>query len=181
MWNLSSDQGNLGSFFFTTVRLVWYAHLASNFNVSLPYMQIKTLRVRESKFGQALVVETYARAGGYILGFRVDPKEKLEEAYKELSNLHVIFSTTPNFGVEFSVESETAPIQQLLQPKVEEDVEITEEDIDTHAIAAYYVDGADGVDDDSNRQENIQFDTRIGLAIEALQPGITLESLWKVV
>ena len=40
VWNLSSEQGNLGSFFFTNVRVVWHANSAANFNVSLPYMQI---------------------------------------------------------------------------------------------------------------------------------------------
>jgi Bardet-Biedl syndrome 5 protein len=40
VWNLSSEQGNLGSFFLTNVRLVWHANLATNFNVSLPFMQI---------------------------------------------------------------------------------------------------------------------------------------------
>jgi len=68
VWNLSSDQGNLGTLFLTNVRVVWHATLASNFNVSLPYMQIKANRVRDSKFGRALVIETFTRAGGYILG-----------------------------------------------------------------------------------------------------------------
>jgi hypothetical protein len=40
VWNLSSEQGNLGAFFLTNVRIVWHANLANNFNVSLPYMQI---------------------------------------------------------------------------------------------------------------------------------------------
>jgi hypothetical protein len=40
VWNLSSEQGNLGSFFLTNVRVVWHANLATNFNVSLPFMQI---------------------------------------------------------------------------------------------------------------------------------------------
>ena len=40
VWNLSSDQGNLGSFLMTNVRIVWYAQLATNFNVSIPFMQI---------------------------------------------------------------------------------------------------------------------------------------------
>jgi hypothetical protein len=40
VWNLSSEQGNLGVFFLTNVRIVWHALLAANFNVSLPYMQI---------------------------------------------------------------------------------------------------------------------------------------------
>lgn len=40
VWNLSSDQGNLGSFLITNVRIVWHAQLATNFNVSIPFMQI---------------------------------------------------------------------------------------------------------------------------------------------
>ncbi|KAL4172021.1 hypothetical protein KRP22_007196 [Phytophthora ramorum] len=51
VWNLSSDQGNLGTFFVTNVRIVWHANLAENFNVSIPYMQINSARIRGSKFG----------------------------------------------------------------------------------------------------------------------------------
>lgn len=40
VWNLSSEQGNLGTFFFTNVRVVWHANLAVNFNVSLPWMMM---------------------------------------------------------------------------------------------------------------------------------------------
>ena len=40
VWNLSSDQGNLGTFIITNVRLVWFANLAENFNVSIPYLQM---------------------------------------------------------------------------------------------------------------------------------------------
>ena len=46
VWNLSSDQGNLGTFFLTNIRIVWFANLASNFNVSLPYMQGTPLQRR---------------------------------------------------------------------------------------------------------------------------------------
>ena len=51
-WNLSSDQGNLGQFFVTNVRLVWHANLAQNFNVSVPYMQMKSVKIKDSKFGK---------------------------------------------------------------------------------------------------------------------------------
>ena len=68
VWNLSSEQGNLGTFFVTNVRLVWHANLVETFNVSIPYMQIASVRVRKSKFGQALVVETHSSSGGYMLG-----------------------------------------------------------------------------------------------------------------
>ncbi len=45
------------------------------------------MRVRESKFGQALVIETSPASGGYILGFKVDPKETLDYVHKEISSL----------------------------------------------------------------------------------------------
>eukprot|EP01112_Ceratiomyxa_fruticulosa_P009754 TRINITY_DN2556_c0_g2_i3.p1 TRINITY_DN2556_c0_g2~~TRINITY_DN2556_c0_g2_i3.p1 ORF type:complete len:235 (+),score=20.31 TRINITY_DN2556_c0_g2_i3:263-967(+) len=53
VWNLSSDQGSLGTFFLTNVRLVWHANLAENFNVSIPFLQMKSIRVRDSKVGLA--------------------------------------------------------------------------------------------------------------------------------
>lgn len=40
VWNLSSDQGNLGCFVVTNIRIVWYADANETFNISLPYMQI---------------------------------------------------------------------------------------------------------------------------------------------
>lgn len=40
IWNLSSDQGNLGTFIITNIRLIWYADINDTFNISLPYMQI---------------------------------------------------------------------------------------------------------------------------------------------
>lgn len=178
VWNLSSDQGNLGTFYMTNVRLVWHANLAANFNVSLPYMQIKIIRVRESKFGPALVVETFARAGGYILGFRIDPNERLEAVNKEVGRFHQVFSTSPIFGVEYELEAETTPVvQPMAQPRVEEDVELIEEQEDSHAVAAYYV---EGVDEEDHNQEII-FDNRIGLAVESMQEGVTLDLLWRVV
>ncbi len=116
VWNLSSDQGNLGCFFVTNVRVVWFATMAENFNVSIPYLQMVScsqlalartvstrahflpslcilslsskcvswssfrqavLRIRESRFGPAMVIETSQRSGGYVLGFRIDPVEAL--------------------------------------------------------------------------------------------------------
>ena len=48
------------------------------------------------------MIESSEMSGGYVLGFRVDPTEKLEQVYKEISSLHTIYSETPIFGVEYS-------------------------------------------------------------------------------
>lgn len=146
VWNLSSDQGNLGTFFLTNVRIVWHANLATNFNVSLPYMQVKSIRARDSKFGKALVIETFARAGGYILGFRIDSKEKLEEVLQEVNSLYNVYSSCPVFGVEFTVEAEAPSVKELMQPQVHEDTDLIEDNEDSHAAAhAYYAEGGGGI------------------------------------
>ena len=43
MWNLSSDQGNLGTMIVTNVRVVWYANMNELFNISIPFIQIATV------------------------------------------------------------------------------------------------------------------------------------------
>lgn len=51
----------------------------------------------------------------YYLGFRIDPPEKLEETFQELRNLHDIYSTCPDFGVDFVFESEAPQTDPLMQ------------------------------------------------------------------
>lgn len=43
VWNLSSDQGSLGTFVATNVRLVWFADMNEAFNISLPYLQVESV------------------------------------------------------------------------------------------------------------------------------------------
>jgi len=177
VWNLSSDQGNLGTFFITNVRLVWHANLAETFNVSIPYMQMKVVRVRDSKFGQALVVETSQRCGGYILGFRVDPVEQLQAVFQEVQSLHRVFSNTPIFGVDFTTEEKAAPLSELKVERQQDDVEIvdTENTADPHT--AYFADRGDA---QGQTQREIVFSSELGLAIEKLPEGVTAKSLWSV-
>lgn len=40
VWNLSSDQGSLGTFVVSNVRCAWFASMNEGFNISLPYIQI---------------------------------------------------------------------------------------------------------------------------------------------
>ncbi len=123
----------------TNIRLVWFANLAENFNVSMPYLQIKTARIRNSKFGPALVIETATSSGGYILGFRVDPEDKLVELFKEIKSLHTVFSINPIYGVEYTLEDKPASLDLLKQPRRLDDVEIVEDQSSSiDAFAAYY-------------------------------------------
>jgi len=55
--------------------------MSDNFNVSLPWVQVKCVRIRDSKFGTAFVIETSDFSGGYVLGFKVN---EVEEAFAEI-------------------------------------------------------------------------------------------------
>lgn len=45
IWNLSSDQGNLGVLIISNIRIVWFADMNETFNISLPYLQIQTVDI----------------------------------------------------------------------------------------------------------------------------------------
>lgn len=176
VWNLSSDQGNLGTFFITNVRVVWHANLAENFNASMPYLQMKSVRIRDSKFGPALVIETSPRSGGYILGFRVDPPDALDEIFKEIQSLHKVFSVNPIFGIDFTVEEKPPALSELKVHRKMDDVEIVGdgEDEAIDVFAAYYADGNKNLD-----REPVHC-AELGLAIEKLREGVTINQLWSI-
>lgn len=50
VWNLSSDQGSLGTLVVTNIRLVWFADMNENFNISLPYLQVDAVSILNPKF-----------------------------------------------------------------------------------------------------------------------------------
>lgn len=42
VWNLSSEAGNLGTFYISNCRVVWFSNMSNAFNVSIPYLQVTT-------------------------------------------------------------------------------------------------------------------------------------------
>jgi len=187
VWNLSSEQGNLGSFFITTFRVVWFSSMNENYNVSIPYLQISTVKVRDSKFGTALVIESSWRSGGYVLGFRIDPEDKVRTVAKEITKKIHLFMKSPVFGVQFSVESDKKETSSLSNKKtdserssIKEDVEI-DTSIKNDACVAYFAQNCfDTIELKTNERLSPVFCPELGLAIEPLQNDTTIESLWKL-
>lgn len=64
-------------------------------------MFFSQIKIRDSKYGQALVIQTLDTSSGYTLGFRVDPAARLVEVYKELDSLFSVYSVNPIFGVTY--------------------------------------------------------------------------------
>ena len=86
----------------------------------------KAIKVRDSKFGLALVIETTPavrctflmgvlkksfhacktskQSGNYVLGFKIDPEEKAKDIFKEITSLYKVYGMNPIFGVQFETE-----------------------------------------------------------------------------
>ncbi|KPP68433.1 Bardet-Biedl syndrome 5 protein-like, partial [Scleropages formosus] len=202
VWNLSSDQsflckGNLGTFFITNVRIVWHANMNESFNVSIPYLQIvcigcyfeicvhlynlflpfspkRSIRIRDSKFGLALVIESSQQTGGYVLGFKIDPMDKLQSTVKEINSLHKVYSANPNFGVDYEMEEKPQPLEERTVEQPPDDMDI-EPDEQTDVFTAYFADGS------KQQDREPVFSEELGLAIEKLKEGFTLQGLWEVI
>lgn len=97
--NVSKEQGHIGIFVVTNTRIVWYAAGTESLNVSVPYLQFTALRSQSSKFGQALVIETSSYAGNFVLGFRVDPVERLNRLYQEVGSMWKGWVAKPVLGM----------------------------------------------------------------------------------
>ncbi|KAF0978855.1 hypothetical protein FDP41_001925 [Naegleria fowleri] len=177
VWNLSAEQGNLGTFIVTNVRVVWFADLAENFNVSIPFLQIKNVSFRDSKFGKAFVIETNRSSGReFVLGFKVDPLERLNELFKEVSSLHQLFTDNPILGVEYQPEEKQASLEQLMVPKTTESIKYVGNKDTSDPLAPYYIDSSD-----KSSTTSIGFSEELGLACEELKDGMTIKKLWQCI
>lgn len=64
------------------------------------------VKIRDSKFGVAMVVETTKESGSYVLGFRIDPYEKMKDIVQEIHSLYQVYHASPTFGVDFELEDQ---------------------------------------------------------------------------
>lgn len=175
VWNLSSDQGNLGSLMTTNVRLVWFADVNETFNMSLPYLQVQSIELRNSKYGLALVITCKERGGGYILGFRIDPQDRLVGIYKELTSLHAVYTENPMFGVTYEKKKRQQAQGQLPEGEIEELDENQLKDINHH-FSAYIVDRSD-----KTEKPTPVYAAELGFAVEKPRDGLKLKDLFQVI
>ena len=82
--------------------------------------------------------------------------------------------------MDFTIEKEPENANALLQPKAQEDLELLDENQDVQAIAAFYSQTG-SAEDAEDKFQQITFDPKLGLAMENLVSGVTLEQLWRVI
>lgn len=58
-----------------------------------------------------MVLVVRPTSGGYVLGFRADPQERLKPLYNELTALHQAYNERPIFGLELNWDKEVRAMQ----------------------------------------------------------------------
>lgn len=149
------------------------------------------MRVRESKYGPALVIQTAETGGGYVLGFRIDPAERLNELFKELCSLHTIYGEQPNFGIQYNAQDarqrlaaaaeEAAQVPQFKVENFEELDQRQEREINTK-LNSYLAEGCLGNQSAANQEvrEDPVYCKELGFAMERIRDGYKLQDLWNV-
>ncbi|XP_017790163.1 PREDICTED: Bardet-Biedl syndrome 5 protein homolog [Habropoda laboriosa] len=171
IWNLSLEQGNIGTLIVTNIRLVWFADMNYQFNISIPYLIIANITIKDSKFGPSLVIASTETSGGYILGFRVNPIQKLHTLYKEILMILKTFEKCPVFGIDYTFEHQAA-LQQ--ESNVEQHSEIQDNQIEISNVFGYYF-------SEGSNQRKPSLSTYLGVAAEKPRETSTLPSLWELV
>ncbi|GAB1601145.1 Bardet-Biedl syndrome 5 protein homolog [Argonauta hians] len=171
VWNLSCDRGNLGVLYLTNIRAVWSAVTNKNFNINIPYLQMESVKIQPSKYGLALTISVSEQSGGYLMGFRVDPQEKLKEIAKEVHSLLQASNMSPNFGVTY--ENNKQDLVLAMEDETFGEIYSGEEDI-PDPLMTYLSDGTkmDGCE--------LEFCDHLKLAMEKLPSGITAQDLWNI-
>lgn len=112
-------------------------------------------------------------SGGYILGFRIDPEEKLAVISKELMSVFTVYAASPIYGVvyELGPGKEAERIQNFIEDS--DDVEEPRGEM-SNVLTAYLA------DEGHLKDRPLAFSSELGLAIESLKEGFTLNQLWEV-
>jgi Bardet-Biedl syndrome 5 protein len=177
VWNLSHEQGQLGKLLVTNVRIVWFAASNELFNISVPYYQMKSLSVKDTKFGKTMVVKTSKYSGAYTLGFRVDPPERAIKTMQRVNGLLSVYCIAPVFGVDFEQEEAPPELKDVTVDIREDDVEIIDQEDPGDVFAAYL---AEAKTEEGAVVRPPVYNDVLGLAIEELRPGTTLKHLWEI-
>lgn len=111
-----------------------------------------------------------------MLGFRIDPEDKLKNIFRELASLHSVYTKDPIYGVEFNWTQATQPEAPSSQLIIDQFNEVEEPKGEmTNVLTAYLA-------DEGHAKDRLPvYSDELGFAIETIKEGYTLQKLWEVI
>ncbi|KAF5828381.1 hypothetical protein DUNSADRAFT_17683 [Dunaliella salina] len=116
VWNLCGGEGDVGTLFVSNIRVVWSSSTRPSFNISLPYNQVHDVKVRPTKLGSSLQLESSKNSGAYAWIFKVEPKETLDFLYKQIVSQWRAHTEEPFYGIDTQVQTEACTEALAAEP-----------------------------------------------------------------
>jgi Bardet-Biedl syndrome 5 protein len=191
--SLTNDQAVIGALILTNIRILWYSNNIDTFNLSLPWIQIKSIKIKElTKNGKVISVET--GKGIVSNNFNFKFSENVETILRDIENYYKESVENPIFGEDLTsinknpndlnsdkskIEKEMKEFNKVISSTIKDDFEIIDTNyFNDQANMLYYMISNQ---DKKNSVTDIVYSYDLGLAIEKLPENITLDSLWKII
>jgi Bardet-Biedl syndrome 5 protein len=201
VYNITTDnQALAGQFQITSVRFVWFSTTLDNYNISLPWIHIKDIRIREiNKHGKVIQFETNKLIANNIFSFKFT--DNIDTVLRELESTYYTYLQNPQFGVDLThsdhpenlisrekpkpkpsedaIQKQTDEVNKYIQNRKDDDVEIVDTNyFNDQSNLLYYMTSKN---DKKNTKNDIVYSVELGMAIERLPDNTNLESLWKII
>jgi Bardet-Biedl syndrome 5 protein len=142
---------------------------------------ISQIYTKQSKYGNAMVVETLPMAGDYTLGFRIDPADKLQGIFDKIKTQRQASRLNPIYGIQVVHQAETTaatstPAIAQLQRDVTKLTIVDEQQ--TYFAPSNAAATANAYKVGTATSGPIVYDPYLGLAVERSVGAETLEALW---
>lgn len=204
---IQNDNSNVGQLAYSTIRFIWFSGNLDNYNLSVPWIQVTFIKMKDlAKYGKVLSIETTQFAGAMTILFY--PNEKnLDELYLAFNTMLDNSRNSPVLGIDIqkylelndrkstSVSKTTGSsisntnnanvsltketFNKKIKDKRDEEDEITDNNyINEISSSIVY---AMNNQDKRNAITDIAFSPELGIAIERLPDGITIDKLWKII
>ena len=181
---INSKVGNTGTLYLTNIRLIWINDKKDTFNLSLPYIQISSVRGdNHSSFGISLKFKLTKLYNNLIIFFYSSNNKFDEQFCEDFRKKVEKYLKTPIVGI--SLLKKVEGVQDKLKEKIGKiaDIVYGQEEIsdkieDDQAGMVYLI------NEGRNKQSSIndiEFSKELGIACQKLPDNITIDDLWKII
>ena len=118
-----------GELFITNVRVMWFSPNVDNYNCSLPWIDIRSIKVKDQNTGKLLVFETNKFFGSQIICIRLNVQDEIfNKIHDDIWDNYVKYLDSPVLGVLIERDSKGKIIDKIEEKKEQDKQEEKEKE-----------------------------------------------------
>ena len=182
--NINKKIGNMGTLYTTNIRAIWINDKNSNYNLSVPYVQILSAQGENNpSYGISLKIKLTRLYNNFNILF-YSKYGKLDEQFcEDFNKKMIIILKNPIVGI--SIIKKADGVTDKLKEKIAKiadmvygQEEISDNNDDQQAGMIYLI------NEGRNKQNSIndiEFSKELGIACQKLPENVTIDDLWKII